>query len=627
MKRVLIILAMLALLPTLAAATWCGDVVCGNDTISSAGDLDGFTLAQIEAEFVDNYIANTQGWTQFQTFVMDDGNTGFWTPWHTFDNDNDAANLKDSYVSGTATYTKNTDVTDESSEFDMAVFYDMTDTQFSYIVNTLERCASSHDPALRGWVCSRDGATITINDANSASDASARIGLFMAMASKSQNLNSSNRALALQWATDIADAMIAEEFVTRCQDSPLDSMYSTGQLCEWHLAGAAQAWGSGAVTQIGQQFFIGYFESQIQFFLAMYALTGDSTYDLHARYEAHQFLYSMQFDGTGFTMPVEDKNFYMVCSGSGVCTVDSQFDNGGFEDADAPRAWETCNNVDFATKTYARYGESLPSEFQALKDYCDFWAARVSSSSQTITTGSTWLVDNDNACLQIRDDGLCRVTVNSDDYRGIGWTSNMVAYTGNASHYLSFIEGPLLYYDDTNDYYTQGGGTGSPTDRSFGIYGQVRLLRSIRAATGFYDFLWNDQDFNYTQWSGATPEPPAATPPIISSVADEALSNSSARVTWTTDDSSNSTVFYGTTLSYGNSNGQATLLTSHSITLSGLQQNTTYFYYVSSSNAGGTNTSGNGDNTFNFTTDPTPPFACDEVITNPSETCTAGGCS
>ncbi len=89
-------------------------------------------------------------------------------------------------------------------------------------------------------------------------------------------------------------------------------------------------------------------------------------------------------------------------------------------------------------------------------------------------------------------------------------------------------------------------------------------------------------------------------PPIISSVAVQNITSTSATVTWTTDQASTSQVLYGATTSYNMSTVKnTTLVTSHSMTLTGLTPSSTYNFEVLSGNAFGlSNTSAN----FTFST-------------------------
>jgi len=91
---------------------------------------------------------------------------------------------------------------------------------------------------------------------------------------------------------------------------------------------------------------------------------------------------------------------------------------------------------------------------------------------------------------------------------------------------------------------------------------------------------------------------PDLTPPIISAVAVSSITQTGATVTWTTDESADSWVEYGTSASYGLSTTlDATPRTSHSQALTGLSANTTYHYRVTSKDADD-NTATSSDATF-----------------------------
>ncbi len=87
---------------------------------------------------------------------------------------------------------------------------------------------------------------------------------------------------------------------------------------------------------------------------------------------------------------------------------------------------------------------------------------------------------------------------------------------------------------------------------------------------------------------------PVSTAPVISAVTATNITNTSAVITWTTDQASTSLVNYGTTTSYGSSSTpSSTPVTSHIVTLSGLTPGATYDYEVVSANANGSTTSVN----------------------------------
>jgi hypothetical protein len=96
---------------------------------------------------------------------------------------------------------------------------------------------------------------------------------------------------------------------------------------------------------------------------------------------------------------------------------------------------------------------------------------------------------------------------------------------------------------------------------------------------------------------------PFAPAPLISAV-QSSVTSSSATVTWTTDQLSDSQVDYGPSVAYGTSTPvDTTMTTSHSVAINGLQPGTTYHYRVRSKNSSGVSgTSGD----FVFTTQPGP---------------------
>lgn len=110
----------------------------------------------------------------------------------------------------------------------------------------------------------------------------------------------------------------------------------------------------------------------------------------------------------------------------------------------------------------------------------------------------------------------------------------------------------------------------------------------------------------------------AAPAPVVSSVAATSISTTSATITWTTDQASSSQVKYGTTASYGSTSSlSSSLVTSHSLTLTGLTPGTTYDYAaVSANSAGASTTSGN----FTFATTAVAPVISSVTVASFSTT-------
>lgn len=88
--------------------------------------------------------------------------------------------------------------------------------------------------------------------------------------------------------------------------------------------------------------------------------------------------------------------------------------------------------------------------------------------------------------------------------------------------------------------------------------------------------------------------------PQISSIKTSSITASAATISWTTDKTSSSQVSYGKTNTYGQlSSLNSTLVTAHTVTLTGLAGNTQYHFQVISKDANG-NSAASGDQ--NFTT-------------------------
>ena len=93
-------------------------------------------------------------------------------------------------------------------------------------------------------------------------------------------------------------------------------------------------------------------------------------------------------------------------------------------------------------------------------------------------------------------------------------------------------------------------------------------------------------------------------PPIISNV-QVSVTDTSATIVWMTNELANSQVFYGLTSEYGLTSAVGTMVTAHSLVLTGLTPNTSYHYRVSSTDAN-SNSSSNSTDNLNFTTSSAP---------------------
>jgi hypothetical protein len=136
---------------------------------------------------------------------------------------------------------------------------------------------------------------------------------------------------------------------------------------------------------------------------------------------------------------------------------------------------------------------------------------------------------------------------------------------------------------------TQGYGASSTLNTSLVTSHSVTLTGLTAGTTYDFDVVSansssissSSTNYTFTTTAGSAPQAP-----VISSVATSAITSSSVTITWTTDQASSSLVNYGTTTGYGSSSTLDTsLVTSHSVTLTGLTAGTTYDFDVVSANA------------------------------------------
>jgi len=121
--------------------------------------------------------------------------------------------------------------------------------------------------------------------------------------------------------------------------------------------------------------------------------------------------------------------------------------------------------------------------------------------------------------------------------------------------------------------------------------------------TYYYAVTGIDIAGNEAQVSNSPSATIDTTPPAISAVTSTNVTDSSATITWTTNEASNSIVTYGTTTPPTSEASDVAMVTGHSVTITGLSAATTYYYKVQSTDgAGTTTTNDNGGTYYTFTT-------------------------
>lgn len=161
----------------------------------------------------------------------------------------------------------------------------------------------------------------------------------------------------------------------------------------------------------------------------------------------------------------------------------------------------------------------------------------------------------------------------------------------SSSTIRGFNYGPDTNYGDTtveNGTFSTGAYTADITGLTCGTTYHYNAYATNGSGTG------SSSDDTFT-----TSDCPDVTSPVLSLIA-SSVSTTSATITWTTDESSSTSISYGSTSSYGTTTTEtdtSPMVTSHSVSITGLTCNTTYHYTVISKDLSN-NTSSDIDHTF-----------------------------
>ena len=218
--------------------------------------------------------------------------------------------------------------------------------------------------------------------------------------------------------------------------------------------------------------------------------------------------------------------------------------------------------------------------------------------------GSAWVYDNETSpCIDAGDpsekdpDGT---RINMGAYGGTSEASKSQSHgieTYSISGYVKYANGTGIYnahitnnVTSAEDYTNESGyyiltnfanGTYNITASKPGFYSNSIIVTIAGANVENADIILTED----------------TTPPTISNVDATSIASSSATITWITDENSDSKVYYGETEDLGTWKNKTESVTSHSVTLTGLTANTTYYYQVYSTDAAG-NTGNSSIKTF-----------------------------
>ncbi|MBI5467234.1 MAG: LysM peptidoglycan-binding domain-containing protein [Candidatus Kerfeldbacteria bacterium] len=246
----------------------------------------------------------------------------------------------------------------------------------------------------------------------------------------------------------------------------------------------------------------------------------------------------------------------------------------------------------------------------------------VTNTSLTLTNGQTYYisvraVDNANNTGGVRTSNGITVDAVGPSFTNISSTSTSSSFAVTWTSTEPSMD--QLEYGLTTSY-----GSTTTVDGALGTSHSASATGLASNTTYHFRLKGTDALGN----TGTSPDQQistsAAPQTLISNVQVSAITESSVTVTWTTNEAATSKVRYGLTTAYGLEVFDATLVTSHSLTLTGLTAGTAYHYEVISV---GSTTDNDADATFTTTATavtpptatPTTPEAAAPTITNLTE--------
>lgn len=346
-------------------------------------------------------------------------------------------------------------VSDELSELALVTSLANSDVRMMEIHNTVEAMESATYPGLPCWIAEVNGNSITCRSQDTASDATARIGLAYYQAANNPEFPSASRAIYRAAGDALAERHLDVEYAAGCHLSPVTG----NQVCDWIGGGGNTA--SGTVGNLTM--WIGYHQDIVRFLLAAHESTGSSVYADRAEDVVDQWLTASTFNGTDLTF-----GRFNFSWNTGVSPIAPEpgnpyfWDQGrAWDDADAPRAlWmgDVLRAVSLGT------GEApFTGAYEELSEWVQLVHA---SGTQTATT----------SCIQYNQDGSVVSGNCGSDYYYNGLGAGLHTY-----HNTATLDDKI---DTALDQY---GWTTSKTWNSascFGIYRGIRPVKALASAIG-----------------------------------------------------------------------------------------------------------------------------------------------
>ena len=455
-------------------------------------------------------------------------------------------------------------VSDELSELAIVTALAADDTRMMEIHRTVQAMGSSQYPGLPCWLARAtqvqgDVYTLDCISEDTASDATARLGLAYYFAAANESLPPASRDIYREAGDGLAARHVAVEYAG---PTCLPSGVTGHQICHW-IAGGSNSAAAGAG---GLEMWIGYQQDIVRFLLAAYHSTGDSAYLDRAEEVVDQWLMASAMDGIH---PLIGRfNFGWNISATPIVPRAGNpwwwdpNENRAWDDSDSPRAlW-----MGDVLRAFALVSEDapLPAAYQALSDWVE---ARLDDGHQ----------HEEDSCIQYNVDGSVVTGNCGTDYYYNGLGAGLLTY-----HQTDWLAPKIDRALTQFDWAGKETWNNAPC---FGIYRGIRPVKALASAIGLDIGAYGD-----CAGGGAPPPPPLVPPAAPSWLRVTAVSGSEIDLQWD-DNSTDEDGFLierkqgwcGPWTSLPNAPANATTYQS-----TGLALATSYAYRVRAFNAGGT---------------------------------------
>lgn len=346
-------------------------------------------------------------------------------------------------------------VSDELSELAVAVSMGNDNERMMEIHRAVQAMESQDYPGLPCWIAEYDDGSLTCRSEDTATDATARLGLAYYQAAANPRFPAGARQLYQAAGDALAYRHVDAEYAHACHTSAVTG----SSICNFVGGGANTA----AAGLDGLVMWIGYFQDISRFLLAAYTSTDDPLFKDRAEEVVDQFLMASEFDGENLTFG--RFNFQWDTSVDPIQPKPGNpfwWDEGrAWDAADAPRAlWmaDTLRIYDLVTG-----GADLPPAYQNLSDWVQLVLASGTQAAE-------------ESCIQYNQDGSVVAGNCGPDYYYNGLGAGLVTY-----HQTEWLETKL---DRALSQYGWGAGRTWNSAPCFGIYRGIRPVKALGTALG-----------------------------------------------------------------------------------------------------------------------------------------------